>query len=164
MVLVPFYESKPFQRFFVTDFSNFWFQENALILSIFELENVLFLNRSEFCQKKFGSVISDLMATKCDVWRNIWWTILFDLCPHTGPLCNEDKFKMRIIWKIKIQPKNSIITSCGWAVTSLNYDRVWVVRGVLFRLKIERFVYLSVELLMLKCLYVYLQMTRSASY
>ena len=73
---------KTISKIFVTDFSDFLmkFWEISKKCSNFvnfrAKKMFFFLNRSEFHQKKIGSVISDLMTTKCDIWRHFWWTII----------------------------------------------------------------------------------------
>ena len=98
-VLVPCYESKPFQRFLLQILAIFsWnferFLKNALILSIFELEKCsFFLNRSEFRQKKIGAVISTLMAAFCHRWRQFLLTFMFLLIwSHGGSVCSGGVF------------------------------------------------------------------------
>ena len=82
MVFSPLLWIKTISNIFVTDISNFLmkFWEISKKCSNFvnfrAKKMFFFLNRSEFHQKKIGSVISDLMTTKCDIWRHFWWTII----------------------------------------------------------------------------------------
>ena len=68
-----------------------WQHNFHFLCHIFKLHTKL----SNFCKRSFliqclvmKLLFCDQMATKCDILRHFWWTIIFDLCPHAGPLWN----------------------------------------------------------------------------